>query len=127
MIDTSYFIVRNSGTRSGCCYIDYIGLYKLSDISAAAKIDETKLKELYIANGGIYDDTSDIYYFDNMISAQKTISEVFSKIRKSQKGRVVELTEPEIEYIRKALINDGSGFTGTNNKLKDAIFKKLNR
>jgi len=127
MIDTSYFIVRSSGTRGGYCYIDYIGLYKLSDISVAAKIDETKLKELYIANGGIYDDTIDSYYFDNMISAQKTISEIFSKIKKSQKGRVVELTEPEIEYIRKALISDGSGFTSMNNKLKDAIFKKLNR
>jgi orotidine-5'-phosphate decarboxylase len=33
------------------------------------------------------------------------------------------LTESEIEYIRKALINDASGNVGINNKLKETIFK----
>jgi hypothetical protein len=125
MIDTVNFIVRSSGRVDGSYYIDYIGLYKTADIAKAAKVDPEKLTGIYLSNGGGLDTALEIFYFDNMISAQKTISEIFSIIKKTNKGRVITLTEPEIEYIRKALINE-SGFAGINNKLKDAIFKKLN-
>jgi hypothetical protein len=109
----------------GRYYIDYVGLYKAFDISKAAKVDFEKLTDIYQSNNGVLDTTLEIYYFDDMISAQKTISDIFAVMKKTNKGRIVTLTEPEIDYIRKALINE-SGFAGINNKLKDAIFKKLN-
>jgi len=126
MIDTANFIVRRSGRKEGHYYIDYVGLYRAADISKTAGVDMGKLKSIYESNGAIQDTELDIFYFDTIISAQKTISDIFASMKKTKKGRVVMLTEPEIEYIRKALIIDGSGFAGTNNKIKDTIFKKLN-
>ena len=126
MIDTANFIVRLSGRHEGQHYIDYVGAYRVADISRLAKVDETTLDGLYRANGGLHDDAQDVYYFVSEISAQKTISDIFAHMKDRNKGRVITLTEPEIEYIRMALINDGSGFAGVNNRIKDAIFKKLN-
>ena len=126
MIDTSSFIVRNSGRKnSGFYYIDYIGHYKAIEISKAFKIDLDKLNGIYLSNGGVLDPEFDIYYFNDMISAQKTISDIFSSMKKQEKGRTIVLTEAEIKYIRNALINE-SGFAAINNKLKDGIFNKLN-
>jgi hypothetical protein len=125
LIDTSNFIVRSSGRLDSRYYIDYVGLYRAADISKTAKIDLKKLNGIYQANGGKLDNLLEIYYFNNMISAQKTISDIFAIIEKKNKGRFIALTEPEIAYIRNALINE-SGFAGINNKIKDAIFKKLN-
>ena len=125
LIDTSNFIVRSSGRLDCRYYIDYVGLYKAADISKTAKVDLKKLNSIYLANGGELDSVLEIYYFDNMISAQKTISDIFAIIEKKNKGRFIALTDPEIDYIRNALINE-SGFAGINNKIKDAIFKKLN-
>jgi hypothetical protein len=125
MIDKVNFIVRSSGRLDGQYYIDYRGLYKAADISRAAKIDQEKLGGVYLSNGGTLDTTLDIYYFTDMISAKKTISEIYAMIKKPNKGRVVTLTEPEIDYIRNALINE-AGFAAINTKVKDAIFKKLN-
>lgn len=126
MLDTANFIVRSSGKQKGRYYIDYVGLYRAAEIAKAAKVDLERLTGIYLENGGVLDEELSIYYFDSMISAQKTISDIFAIMKRSNKGRMVTLTEAEIEYIRKALINDGSGFAGVNNRLKDSIFKKLN-
>ena len=126
MIDTVNFIVRLSGRHADRYYIDYVGAYRAVDISRLTKVGEETLEGIYRANGGLHDDAQDVYYFLSEIEAQKTISDIFARMEKRNKGRVVTLAEAEIEYIRMALINDGSGFAGVNNKLKDAIFKKLN-
>jgi hypothetical protein len=47
-------------------------------------------------------------------------------MKSDQKGRIISLTDAEIEYIRKALINEGSNTIHLKNSIKDAIFKKLN-
>lgn len=125
MIEKVNFIVRSSGKQDGRFYVDYRGLYKAGDISKKARIEPEKLKTIYLSNGGMYDTDLDIYYFDSMISAQKTISDIFSIIKTVNRGKVITLTEPEIDYIRNALINE-AGFAGINSKIKDAIFKKLN-
>ena len=125
MIDTQNFIVRSSGKVDGRYYIDYIGLYKAADIAKTAGIELKKLRGIYLSNGGALDGSQDIYYFESMINAQKTISEIFSVMKKADKGRAVMLTEAEIDYIRNALINE-AGFAGIDNRLKDTIFRKLN-
>lgn len=126
MIDTVNFIVRSSGRLEGKFYIDYVGVYKVAEVSKAVKVDAEKLNAIYLANGGEYDASREVFYFGSSIDAKKTISDIFSHMKNTNKGRVITLTEPEIEYIRKALISEGIDFAGVNNKLKDAIFKKLN-
>ncbi len=125
MIDTTSFIVRSSGRKDGRYYIDYIGHYKAEEISRAFRIDLEKLRSIYLANGAALDTDIEIYYFNDMISAQKAISEIFSSTKKAERGRAIIFTESKIEYIRKALINE-SGFAAINNKLKDRILNKLN-
>jgi hypothetical protein len=51
---------------------------------------------------------------------------ILKKTRSEMKGKAVFLSENEIEYIRKALINEGSNTIHVKSKIKDAIFKKLN-
>lgn len=126
MIDTASFIVRTSGRFQGQYYIDYVGMYRPAEISRAAGVDEVTLAGIYRANGGRFDDGQGIFYFDSAIAAQKTISDIFERMPRRNRGRLVALTESEIAYIRKALINDGAGFTGVDADIKAGIFKKLN-
>lgn len=126
MIDTSSFIVRTSGKSVGQYYIDYVGMYRPADISRAAGVDEVTLAGIYRANGGLFDDVQGIFYFDSAIAAQKTISDIFERMPRQNRGRLIAFTEAEIAYIRKALINDGSGFAGVDAGVKAGIFKKLN-
>jgi len=125
MVDTTNFIIRKSGRKDARYYIDYIGHYKAEEISKAFKIDIDKLNGIYLSNGGELDPEFEIYYFREMINAQKAISDIFSSLKKKGQGRAIILTESEIGYIRNALINE-AGFAAINNKLKDGIFKKLN-
>ena len=125
MIDTSGFIIRSSGRKADSFYIDYFGHYKVSEISKESKIDAEKLSGIYISNGGILDTALDVFYFNDIGDARKTLDSIFSSMKKKDRGRAIIFTGAEIEYIRSALINE-SGFAGINNKLKDEIFKKLN-
>ena len=126
MLDTTNFIVRISGKKNGCFYIDYVGLYKIADISKTAKVGERKLEQIYRFNGGVLDEENGVYYFPDEISAKKTISDIFAVMKPVEKGRSIRFTEAEIEYIRKSLINDGSGFAGIDSRIQAEIFKKLN-
>ena len=125
MIDSANFIVRNSGRKVGYYYIDYLGKYKIADISKEVKIKPSKLTEIYLENGGIIDNSFEVYYFDDFLKAKKVISEITSKITPVNKGKNILFTEAEIEQIRKALINDSGNF-GVDSKNKDEILKKLN-
>jgi SAM-dependent MidA family methyltransferase len=126
MINESNFIVRQSGRNAGSYYIDYSGVYKVPEIAKIAGLKPTSLKEIYAGNGAVLDDIQKVYYFSSLDSAKKTIADIFNKIKVEQKGRIVMLSEAEIEYIRRALINEGANTLHVSNKVKDAIFKKLN-
>jgi len=125
MIDAANFIVRNSGKKAGYCYIDYLGQYKISDISKEVGIEASKLTAIYLENGGIIDQAFEVYYFDNFLKAKKVISEITAKITVGNMGKNILFTEAEIAQIRKALINDSGNF-GVDSKIKDKILKKLN-
>jgi hypothetical protein len=126
MIDSANFIVRSSGRKAGYYYIDYLGQYKITDISKEVKIKSSKLTEIYLENGGIIDNSFEVYYFDDFLKAKKAIAEIASKITPVNKGKNILFTEAEIEQIRKALINDSGNF-GVDSQIKDEILKKLNR
>ena len=125
MIDAANFIVRNSGKKAGYYYIDYLGQYKITDISKEVRIDASKLTAIYLENDGIIDQSFDVYYFDDFLKAKKVIAEITSKITSVNKGKNILFTEAEIAQIRKALINDSGNF-GVDSKIKDKILKKLN-
>jgi len=126
MISESNFVVRVSGRKKDTYYIDYIGMYKISDIAKIAGANVLEIKEKYLENGAEYDEELDVYYFNSIESAKKAISSILKNVKANKLGRMVLLTDTEIEYIRQALINEGSNTIRVNNKIKDAIFKKLN-
>ena len=126
MVNQSNFIARMSGRRKDNYYIDYSGAYKVVDIAKITGLDPTAVKEIYTGNGAVYDDSQEVHYFGSLESAKKAIAEIFGSVRSELKGRLVYLSEAEVEYIRKALINEGSNTIHLKNRIKDEIFKKLN-
>jgi len=126
MFNESNFIVRASGRREKSYYIDYLGVYKVTEISKDTGIEAPALTEKYLSNGADYDKELDIFYFDSIDSAKKTISDILKGIKIEKRGKIVFLTDAEIEYIRQALINEGVNVLHLKNKVKDTILKKLN-
>jgi hypothetical protein len=126
VVNQSNFIARMSGRRADNYYIDYSGAYKVNDIAKITGLKSTAVKEIYTGNSAVYDETQEVYYFGSLESAKKAIAELFGSIRADLKGKLVYLSESEVEYIRKALINEGNNTIHMKNKIKDEIFKKLN-
>lgn len=126
MVNESNFIVRLSGRRENSYYIDYSGVYKIIEIAKVAGMEPSRIKEIYQDNGGAYDESLDVYYFSSLEAAKKIILTICSNVNNNKKGRLVFLTESEIEFIRKALIYEGGNTLHISSKVKDAIFKKLN-
>lgn len=126
MVNQSSFIARMSGRKADNYYIDHLGAYKVADIAKITGIKLTSVKDIYISNGAVYDDTQDVYYFGSLDSARKAIAELFGSIKPGLKGKIVYLSEAEVECIRRALINEGSNTIHLKSRIKDEIFKKLN-
>ncbi len=126
MVNETNLIVRMSGRRENSYYIDYLGMYRITDIAKATGIEASAVKEVYLSSGAVYDQSQDVYYFSSIDDGKKVIAEILKKTGTELKGRVVFLTDSEIEYIRKALINEQANTIHVKNKIKDAIFKKLN-
>lgn len=126
MVSETNFIVRMSGRRENSWYIDHLGAYKVTEIAKVAGLEPSRVRELYLNNGAIYDEDQDVFYFGSIETAKKAISDVLKSMKSEQKGRLIFLTEAEVEFIRKALINEGSNTIHLSSKVKDAIFKKLN-
>jgi hypothetical protein len=125
-INESNFIVRKSGRELNSFYIDYLGVFKLTEISKLTHLEVQFLKEKYLEHGATYYSELDVYYFNDVNETKKAISDIMKNLKSNQKGRIVQLTEAEIEYIRQALINEGVNNIGVSSKIKDNIFKKLN-
>jgi len=126
MADESNFIVRTSGRKPGNFYIDYSGVYKLIDIAKIAGIGPAAVREIYLDSGAVLDESIDVYYFGSIEAAESAVAMICSKIHSEQKGKMIFLTSQEIEYIRKALINEGSNTISIKSSIKDRIFEKLN-
>jgi hypothetical protein len=126
MVQTANFIVRSSGKKTGSFYIDYSGSYTLADLSKIAGVKQNVLEAIYLKNNATYDDSLDIYYFPAEEYAHKTIQGMLSRIAPANIGKCVYLSDAEIEFIRQALINEGTATVKFSNKIKDEIFKKLN-
>lgn len=126
MVNQSGFIVRKSGLQSDSYYIDYSGSYKVGDIAKITGIKPAGVIKTYSDNGAIYDDMQEVYYFRSVESARKAIGELFGNVRAELKCKTVNLTEAEVEYIRRALINEVSNTIHLKSKIKDEIFRKLN-
>lgn len=126
MVNLTSFIVRKSGRKENSYYIDYSGMYKTSDIARITGLETVAVTMMYIHHGAEYDDTQQVYYFNSTETAKNAILEIFSGVSPELKGKVLYLTEAEVEYIRRALINEGSNTIYLKSKIKDEIFKKLN-
>lgn len=127
MFNESSFIVRVSGRKENCYYIDYAGEYKIAEIARVTGLSPVDVKIKYSENGGSFDEELNIYYFPSAENAKKTIDALLREMQPEHKGKPIYLTETEIEYIRKALINEGSNTIHVSSKVKDEIFKKLNK
>ncbi|PKM95751.1 MAG: hypothetical protein CVU84_02810 [Firmicutes bacterium HGW-Firmicutes-1] len=119
------FMVRKSGVKDGNYYIDFEGEYIPENIKKLTGIDS--ITDIYKNNKGEYDEEHDVYYFPSVDNAENAINDLVKLLRKSDHVRKVELTESEIEYIRRALINEDSNVIFTKNKIRESIFDKLNR
>lgn len=119
------FMVRKSGVKETNYYIDYDGEYTVDDIRKATGIDD--IINIYKNHQAEYDDTRNVYYFNSEEQADDAINDLVKLLKKSEHVRKVELTESEIEYIRRALINEDSNVIFTKNKIRESIFDKLNR
>ncbi len=125
-VNESNFIVRKSGRENNSYYIDYLGVYKIVDISKLVHLEASLIKEKYLKYDAVYFDELDVYYFNDIEKAKSAINDILKNLKASQKGRIIQLTEAEIEYIRQALINEGVNNIRVSSKVKDNIFKKLN-
>jgi hypothetical protein len=122
MID---LIVRRSGVYDKY-YLDYNGHYIIEEVSEALGYELDSLRHIFEINSGKYDDQHDVYYFPSTTDVKEVISEIVKKVRPSKVEIPVKLTYEEIEYIRRALINEDSNVIFTGNKLRESIFSKLN-
>lgn len=126
MVNESGFVVRKSGRRENNYYIDYSGSYRAEEIAKLTGLKPALVVAIYTDHGAILDESQEVYYFGSAEAAKSSIEEIFGKIRPDHKGKLVNLTEAEIEYIRQALINEGSNTIHLRSRIKDEIFKKLN-
>jgi len=126
MINESNFIVRASAKREGNYYIDYSGQYKVSGIALVSGLEIPDVQSIYLKNGGDLDQNQDVFYFNSIQNARTAVSDIMSKTGQKTFGKLVFLTDTEIEYIRNALIKEGSNSVSLNRKVKDEIFLKLN-
>jgi len=122
MID---LVVRKSAFHDKF-YIDYHGAYKIEEVSKSLGIKVETLTDMYKSFDGEYDDERDVYYFSSAAQVKDVIEHIVKRLKPSQVEMSVKLTLEEIEFIRKALINEDSNVIFTGNKLRESIFKKLN-
>lgn len=120
------FSIRSSGRMPGKCYIDLMGSYRASDIATMTGIGQEALEHLYISGGAVLDESLGVFYFPSREAALEALKALESHFCSHEFGKAVYLTFEEIEYIRKALINEGSNIINVRNDLKKCIFDKFN-
>jgi hypothetical protein len=126
MVYATNFIVRKSGIREGSYYIDYAGSFSVTDLSKIVGLKPSRIVEIYTSYGGILNDSLGVYYFPSAEHAKNSIDRILSEVKPGNIGKAVYLSNEEIDYIRRALINEGANTFSVKNNLKDEIFRKLN-
>ncbi|PKM65972.1 MAG: hypothetical protein CVU95_13460 [Firmicutes bacterium HGW-Firmicutes-2] len=121
------FMIRESALKDDHYYIDYNGEYELSKLSSCTGITESVIEHIYLEHDGAFDSDKAVFYFSKRGNAADAVEELNSRVIRSKTSRTVELTEEEIEYIRKALINEDSNIIFTKNTVRTSIFNKLNK
>ncbi len=121
------FMIRQSALQDNCYYIDFDGEYEIAGISRTTGITENEIHHIYEDNHGVFTADKHVYYFEKRGNAADAVESLNARLRPSKVGKTITLTEEEIEYIRKALINEDSNIIYTNTKVRDGIFDKLNR
>ncbi len=120
------YIIRKSKLGDESYYIECNGRHKLVDISSFTGITKEKLEKMYKEHSGQYDDSKSLYYFSKYENCTDLIEALNKNSIVAKKVRNISLTEEEIEYIRRALINEDSNMIFTQGKIRESIFKKLN-
>jgi hypothetical protein len=126
MMKQSNFIVRRSGKIEGYYYIDSQGYYKAADIARISGIDAGDLDLMYKNNSTEYSKDLDVFYFGSISKAEEFIRLILDRSKHANNGKLIFFSEKELEYIRMALINEGSNSIHISGRVKDEIFKKLN-
>lgn len=121
------FVLRKSGVREGAYYIDFSGEFQPEMIKKETGINADKIVGIYQEHKGEYNEQVDVYYFPSQIDGENAIKALVKLLKKSDHVKTVELTEGEIEYIRRAMINEDSNVIFTKSKIRESIFDKLNR
>ena len=119
------FMIRKSGVKESDYYIDFDGEYVVENIKRTTGIDN--ILNIYKEHNAEYDESRNVYYFKSEEAAEEAINELVKLLKKSDHVRKVGLTGSEIEYMRRALINEDSNVIFTKNKIRESIFDKLNR
>lgn len=123
----SGFVLRKSGVKEGNYYIDFSGEYQPEMIKKETGIHADKIVQIYKEFNGLYNEQLEVYYFSSEEDGNNAIKSLVKFLKKSDHIKQVELTESEIEYIRRALINEDSNVIFTKSKIRESIFDKLNR
>lgn len=120
------FMIRRSALVEGSFYIDFDGEYEISKIAKITQIPANTLDHIYAEHYADYDSEHHVYYFAEYGNIADVVKVLDGLLKPGQVNRTVELTEEEIEYIRKALINEDSNVIFTKNSVRESIFRKLN-
>ena len=120
------FTVRSSGRMPGKFYIDCAGRYKISEVCEIIGIGSDKLEEIYSLNSAKLDESIGVWYFPSREEGVQALKQLDDLFTTGSVGKIVFLTFEEIEYIRQALINEGSNIINVKNDLKKGIFDKFN-
>lgn len=120
------FMIRESAMMSGHYYIDFDGDYEIADISRVTGITMDTIHQVYENNGGIYNPERKVYYFVQYGEAAEAVNTLRHSLKPTRIGRPMLLSEEEIDYIRKALLNDGDD-SFESRRIKGSIFDKFNQ
>ncbi len=120
------FTVRSSGRVSDKYYIDCDGHFKINEIAESTGLGKNKVEEIYLSCHAQLDETIGAYYFPSGEYALKALKELGNQSSCKEAGKLVFLTLEEMEYIRQALINEGSNIINVRNDLKKGLFDKFN-
>ncbi len=117
--------VRGSGRFPGKYYIDLAGRYLPADLTSITGIEEARIEAICLRGGADANNEFGVPFFNSREDALGVVWE-FEALLPGAAGKTVFLTNEEIDYIRQALINEGSNVVSVRNELKRRIFDKFN-
>jgi hypothetical protein len=117
--------VRGSGRFPGKYYIDLAGRYQPADLAALTGVAREKIEALCLRAGASSENEFAVPFFDSREAALGVVREL-ETLMPGVAGKTVFLTTEELDYLRQALINEGSNVISVRNEIKRRIFDKFN-